>query len=138
MSGMSVFGALAGLGVMAMLAMVVVGVLLSALVLSVAYRLIVGHMPSYARALATVVVTWLASLVVRLVLPGGMGHLLAWVAQFLVGAAIINLLLLARDGSQIGYSKSCLVQLVYMAIFIALGLVLALVFGGMLLGMLHR
>jgi len=138
MLGISVFGALAGLGAMAILVLVVVGVLVSALVLSLAYRLVVGHMPSYARALATVVVSWLAQLVVRAILHGGMGHLLAFVAQFLVGAAIINLLLLARDGSQIGYGKSCLVQLVNMVIFFVLAFVLVLVFGGMMLGMLHH
>ena len=95
-------------------------------------------MPSYARALATVVVSWLASLVVRLILHSGVGHLLAFVVQFLVGAAIINLLLLALDGSQIGYGKSCLVQLVYMVIFFVLIIVLGLVFGGMMLGLLHH
>ncbi len=138
MVGSSVFGALAGLGAMAILLLVVVGVLFSALVLSVAYRLIAGHMPSYVRALATVVVSWLAQLVVRAILHGSTGFLLAFVAQFLVGAAIINLLLLARDGSRIGYGKSCLVQLVYMVIFYVLAFVLVLVFGSMLLGMFHH
>lgn len=136
MLGISVFGALAGMGMLAMLVLIVVGVLVSALVLSVAYRLIVGHMPSFARALATVVASWLASLVVRLILHSGAGHLLAWLVQFLVGAAIINLLLLARDGSQIGYGKSCLVQLLYMVVFVVLaviiGVVVAVLFGSML------
>ena len=138
MLGISVFGALAGFGLMAGLLVVVVGVLVSGLVLSLAYRMVAGYMPSYGRALATVVVSWLASLVVRAILHGGVGHLLAFVAQFLVGAAIINLLLLARDGSQIGYGKSCLVQLVYMVIFFVLAFVLVLLFGGMMLGMLHH
>lgn len=138
MLGISMFGALAGLGVMAILVLVVAGVLVSALVLSLAYRMVVGHMPSYVRALGTVLASWLASLAVRAILHGGVGHLLAFVAQFLVGAAIINLLLLARDGSQIGYGKSCLVQLVYMVIFFVLAFVLVLVFGGMMLGMMHH
>ena len=136
--GSSAFGALAGMGMMAILVLVVVGVLVSALVLSLAYRMVVGHMPSSARALGTVVVSWLASIVVSLVLHGGVGHLLAWVAQFLVGALVINLLLPAQDGSQIGYGKSCLVQLLYTVIFVVIGVVLMLVFGGMMLGMMHH
>lgn len=132
------FGALAGVGLVMGLLLVVIGVAVSALLLSLAYRLVVGHMPSFARALGTVLASWLASLVVGLILHGGAGHLLSFVAQFLVGALVINLLLPGQDGSQIGYGKSCLVQLVYMVIFFVLAFVLALVFGGMMLGMLHH
>lgn len=138
MLGISMFGALAGVGLLFGLLMIVVVVLVSALVLSLAYRLVVGHMPDFARALGTVVASWLASLVVGLILHGGAGHLLSFVAQFLVGALVINLLLLAKDGSQIGYGKSCLVQLVSMVIFFVLAFLVALVFGGMMLGMLHH
>jgi hypothetical protein len=138
MAGISVFGALAGMGLMAILLTVVVGVLVSALVLSLAYRLVVGHMPPFARALGVVVVSWLASLVVGVILHGGVGSLLSWVAQFLVGALVINLLLPAQDGSQIGYGKSCLVQLLYTVIFVVIGVVLMVLFGGMMLGLLHH
>lgn len=138
MLGMSVFGALAGVGLVLGLLGIVVGVVVSALVLSLAYRLVVGHMPDFARALAVVVASWLAKWVVMLILHGGAGGLLSWVAQFLVGALVINMLLLAKDGSQIGYGKSCLVQLLCTVIFVAIGVVLALVFGGMMLGMLHH
>lgn len=126
MLGISVFGALAGAGLFFGLLIIVVGVLVSALVLSLAYRLVVGHMPDFARALGTVVASWVASFVVGLILSGGVGHLLSFVAQFLVGALVINMLLLAQDGSQIGYGKSCLVQLVYMVIFFVLAFLLAL------------
>lgn len=138
MLGISMFGALAGFGLVFGLLMVVAGVLVSALVLSLAYRLVVGHMPDFARALGVVVASWLAKWVVALVLHGGAGSMLSWVAQFLVGALVINLLLLAKDGSQIGYGKACLVQLLCTVIFVAIGVVLALVFGGMMLGMLHH
>jgi len=138
MLGMSVFGALAGVGLFFGLLMIVVGVLVSALVLSLAYRLVVGHMPDFARALGAVVAAWLAKWVVMLILHGGAGSLLSWVAQFLMGALVINLLLLAKDGSQIGYGKSCLVQLLYMVIFFVLAFLLVLVFSGMMLGMLHH
>lgn len=138
MLGISMFGALAGVGLVMGLVVVVVGVLVSALVLSLAYRLVVGHMPDFARALGTVVASWLASVVVSLMLHGGAGGLLSFVAQFLVGALVINMLLLAKDGSQVGYGKACVVQLVYMVIFFVLAFLLALVFGGMMLGMLHH
>lgn len=136
----SALAALAGMGMLAILVMAVVGILIAALVLSFAYRIIVGNMPSYPRALGTVVVAWLASVVasvvLRLVLSGGLGGLLVIAAQFLIGAAIINLLL-PSDSGQIGFGKSCLVQLVYMVIFIVIGIVLgllvALLFGSMLM-----
>ncbi|BFI97291.1 MAG: hypothetical protein RSP_28010 [Rhodanobacter sp.] len=138
MVGMSVFGALAGAGLVFGLVGIAVGVLVSALVLSLAYRVVVGHMPDFARALGVVVAAWLAKWIVMVILHGGAGSLLSWVAQFLVGALVINLLLLAKDGSQIGYGKSCLVQLLYSVIFVAIAIVLALVFGGMMMGMLHH
>lgn len=138
MLGISVFGALAGVGLLAGLVVIVVGVLISALMLSVAYRLVVGHMPSFVKALGAVLASWLAAVVVSLILHGGVGGLLSFVAQFLVGALVINMLLPGQDGNQIGYGKSCLVQLIYMVIYIVLGVVLAVVFGGLMMGMLHH
>ncbi|WP_225578386.1 hypothetical protein [Rhodanobacter sp. 7MK24] len=138
MLGMSMFGAFAGVGLLMGLVGLVVVVVVSALLLSLAYRLVVGHMPSFARALGTVLASWLASVVVSLILHGGAGHLLSFVAQFLVGALVINLLLPGQDGSQVGYGKACVVQLVYMVIFFVLAFVLALLFGGMMLAMLHH
>lgn len=135
----SALAALAGMGMLAILVMAVVGIFVAALVLSVAYRIVVGNMPSYPRALGTVVLAWLASLVVtlvlRVVMSGGLGGLLVLAAQFLIGAAVINLLLPSGSG-QIGYGKACLVQLVYLVAFIVLafvlGLLAALLFGSML------
>lgn len=138
MVGISMFGALAGVGLVFGLLGIVVGVLVSALVLSLAYRLVVGHMPDFARALGVVLASWLAKIVVSWILSGGVGGFLSWVAQFLVGALVINLLLLAKDGSQIGYGKACLVQLLYTVIFVVICVILALVFGGMMLGLLHH
>jgi len=136
----SALAALAGMGLLAILVMAVAGILVAALVLSFAYRIVVGNMPSYPRALGTVVVAWLASVVaaviLRLVMSGGLGSLLVIAAQFLIGAAIVNLLLPSSEG-QIGFGKSCLVQLVYLVIFVAIavvvGLLVALLFGGMLM-----
>lgn len=139
--GTSSFAALAGMGMLALLIMIVGGILVGALVLCLAYRLVVGYMPSYLRALGAVVLTFIAvvaaSLVLGMLLHGG--GLLPAIVNFLVGAAVVNYLLLAQDGSPIGYGKACLVQLVYMVIGFVLaliiGAVLAMVFGLAMFGM---
>lgn len=137
------FAALAGMGMVAMLVMFVGGILVAALVLSVAFRLVVGYMPSYLRSLGAVVLTAVVAVVAAVVLGmlmhGAASGLLSAVVQFLVGAAVINYLLLAQNGSQIGYGKACVVELVYMVIGFVLalvvGLLLAMVFGAALFGM---
>jgi hypothetical protein len=137
------FAALAGMGMFAMLVMIVVGILVGALILSVAFRLVVGIMPSYLRALGAVVLTFVAVLVVSMilgmVLRGAGGGLLSMIVNFLVGAAVVNYLLLAADGSKIGYGKACVVELIYMVIGIVLALIIgfifAMVFGAALFGM---
>ncbi|HWU77392.1 MAG TPA: hypothetical protein VN043_12885 [Rhodanobacter sp.] len=131
------------MGLFAMLVMIVVGVLIAALILSVAFRLVVGYMPSYLRALGAVVLTFVAVLVVSVVvgmlMHGTGGGLLSMIVNFLVGAAVVNYLLLSLDGSQIGYGKACVVQLVYSVIGIVLGLIigfiLAMVFGAAMFGL---
>ena len=133
--GTSSLAALAGMGLFALLVMLVVYILVGALILSVSFRLVVGFMPSYLRALAVVVLAWIAafvvSLILRMILPAGAGGFLSLAALFLVGAAVVNYLLLAADGSQIGYGKACVVQLVYMVI----GFVLALLIGFIVMSM---
>ena len=131
------------MGMLAMLVFIVTGVLIAALVLGLAFRLVVGYMPSYLRSLGAVLLTFVAVLVVSVVLgmilPFGLSRLLAVVAAFLVGAAVVNYLLLAKDGTQIGYGKACLVQLLYIVIefvlALVLGLIMAMVFGAAMLGM---
>ena len=139
--GTSSFAALAGMGLFAMLVMIVVGILLAALVLSVAFRLVVGYMPSYLRALGAVVLTWIAGVVAMIIIGlvssgGAAGGLVALIVQFLVGAFVVNYLLLAQNGSQIGFGKACVVQVIYLVIFIVLAMILAALmavfFGSML------
>lgn len=137
------FAALAGMGMVAMLVMFVGGILVAALVLSVAFRLVVGYMPSYLRSLGAVVlmavVAVVAAVVLGMLMHGAASGLLSAVVQFLVGAAVINYLLLAQNGSQIGYGKACVVELVYIVIgfvlALVIGLLLAMVFGAALFGM---
>ena len=136
------FAALAGMGMFAILMMFVVGMLLGALVLCLAFRLVVGYMPSYLRSLGAVVLSAIAVLIVsfvlRMVLPMHLSGLLSLVVQVLVGGAVVNYLLLAQNGTQIGFGKACLVQLVYLVIgFLAaliIGGILAVLFGSMLFG----
>ena len=140
--GTSSLGALAGMGMLAMLVMIVVGILVGALILSVAFRLVVGIMPSYMRALGAVILTFIAvvvvSLILGMVMHGG-ARLLPMIVNFLVGAAVVNYLLLAADGSRIGYGKACVVELIYMVIGFVLaliiGLIFAMVFGAAMFGM---
>ena len=140
--GTSSLAALAGMGMFAMLIMIVVGILVGALILSVAFRLVVGIMPSYMRALGAVVLTFVAvvvvSLILGMVMHGG-ARLLPMIVNFLVGAAVVNYLLLAADGSKIGYGKACVVELIYMVIGFVLaliiGLIFAMIFGAAMFGM---
>lgn len=122
--------AIAGMGLLAILFMVVVVIAFGALMLSLAYRLVVGYMPSYLRALAVVVVTtivsWIVILVLHVVMVSG-GRLLGFVVQFLVGAAMVNYLLSSSTGQPIGYGKACLVQLVFLVLEIVLGVILAII-----------
>jgi hypothetical protein len=143
--GTSGFAALAGVGMLAALLFIVTGIVIAALLLSLAFRMLVGRMPSFLRALAVVALSFVATLVLtfvlKLVLPEGLLSGLLLATQFLVGAAVINLLLPASDGNPIGYGKACLVQLVYMVLGIVLGLVIGLIvvalFGSSLLASLH-
>ncbi|HEX5305923.1 MAG TPA: hypothetical protein VFW82_07555 [Dyella sp.] len=139
----SVFGALAGMSLLAILLVVVVGIAIAALLLMVSFRLVVGYMPSFLRAMGAVVLTAIASAValgLAQVLLGG-GRLLAFVVQFLLGAAMVNWLLLAENGLRIGYGKACLVQLVYLVMEIVIGVVLAIavavLFGAAVMSMHH-
>jgi hypothetical protein len=138
--GTSSLAALAGMGLFGILVMIVVGILVAALVLSVSFRLVVGYMPSYVRAIGALVLTWIAvaiaMVVVGMVTHGAAGGLLSLIVNFLVGAAVVNYLLLAQNGSQIGYGKACMVQLVYSVIGLVLGAIIlgimAVFFGSML------
>lgn len=97
-----VLAALAGMSVFGLWVAAVAGVLLGALLLSVAFRVVVGHLPSYLRAVGTVILTLVATslalLVLGLVLPGGVGRLFGAAVMFLVGVAVINRVLYMKPG----------------------------------------
>ena len=125
----SMFGALAGLGLVGALLVLAAGVTVMALLLMIAFRMVLGYMPSFLRAAGVVVVAALASaLALGLAHALGSGsRLLSIAVQFAAGAALVNLLLLADTGVRIGYGRACLVQLVYTAMEIVLGLIIAMV-----------
>ena len=79
----SVFGALAGMSLLAIVLVVVVGIAIAALLLTVSFRLVVGSMPSYLRAMGAVVLTALASAVIAWKIGFGWelaaGLVLTWV-----------------------------------------------------------
>jgi hypothetical protein len=140
----SAFGVLAGMGLLGLLVMVVVGIAVGALLLTLSFRLVVGYMPSYLKAMAAVVLTFIAAAVTVAVLHmvTGSGRLLGMVVQFLVGAAMVNWLLVAGNGLRIGYGKACLVQLVYtvmeIVVGVIIGILLVVVFGAALGAMAHH
>ncbi|PWK82708.1 hypothetical protein [Fulvimonas soli] len=142
---MASLGVLAGMGMLGLLGMVVVSLLVGALLLSLAYRIVVGTLPSYLTALGTVLVGgiagWVAALVLRVLLHTG-GGLLAVPVHFLAGAAAVHFMLPAPTGTRLDFGKACLVQLLYLVMFIALGivagLVLSVLFGGALLAGMHH
>lgn len=87
----------------------------------------------------TLVAVFVVSLVLGMLMHAGGARLLPMIVNFLVGAAAVNYLLLAADGSQIGFGKACVVELVYMAIGFVLaliiGFIVAMVFGAAMFGM---
>lgn len=144
------FGALMGLGMGVMLGAIVIGVLVGALVLMLATKLVEKFTPSYGQALLVTLACLGAVFVVNLVLgligfAGGMGgfaggffaprRLLVLVADFLVGAWVIQQLLKLPSGERMAYGRACLITLVQYAIGIAIGIAFGLVFGVLLGGM---
>lgn len=129
------FTELTGVGLAGVLWLLVLGVVVSALILSVSFRLVVGYMPNILRALGAVVSAFIAVVValviLGMVMPGTGGRLLTLVVNFLVGAAAVNSQLPMRDGDQIGYGKACAVELIYMAISLLLALLIGLIFAMM-------
>lgn len=138
--GTSLFTALAGMSLLALLLFIVGCILVGALVLYLSFRLVVGYLPSYLHAvgaaLLTVLASYIVSAVLRMVMPMGLSGLFAVVVQLLIGAAVIKQLLLAQDGSQITYGKAYLVQLVNMliciAVFVVVAVIMVLMFGSLL------
>ena len=108
------------MGMPALAMIFVVSLLISALVLSVVFRIFLGHWPSYLRSISVVLLTAATAAAVQII--GNMlwsGHLAGWLAllaAWLVGASWINSRLLTSTGLQVGYGKASLIQLIYLVI----------------------
>jgi len=111
-----------------LLLMALMGLFIGALLLSLAFRLVTGRMPSYLRALAVTLGTWLAAGVVLVVarerLDGGSG--LAIALQLLLGTGIIHWLLPLPAGPRLGPVRAALVQFVFILLQMLAGALLAI------------
>lgn len=122
----SLFGVLAGMSLLAVFVVIGLGLLIAAMLQALSFRWVMGYMPSLLRSLGAVLLTAAASAVVlgQARAIGGDGRLLGLVVQFLIGAAMVNLLLPGREGRCIGFPRASLVQLVYTGLCIVAGLAL--------------
>ncbi len=148
--GTPAFGAMMGLGFGIILACLVVGIVVGALILMLAVKLVEKSTPGFGKAIVTTLAIFGAMIVVHFVLGllfgalglmtfgvFGVAQALILVANFLVSAWVIQKLI----GIGMSYGRACLVTLIEYAISIAIGLMLALVggliFGGAMMSMMH-
>lgn len=115
-----------------LLLMALMGLFIGALLLSLAFRLVSGRMPSYLRALAVTLGTWLAVGVVLVVASERLdgGRWLAIALQLLLGAGIIHWLLPLPTGSRLGPARAALVQFVFILLQVLAGALLAILVTG--------
>lgn len=131
---------------------IVVGLLVAALILKLSVRIAAGFPAGYLRSLGTVVVAGILGFIVNfalsMVLGIGSGAMgagdseaaavamagaglaflgISLVANFLINAFCVNLMIKRPDGGSIGFGRSLLVVLVYMIILIVIGIVLGVV-----------
>ena len=143
-------GAMLGMGFGIMLVGLLVAVIVGALILMLAVKLVEKFTPNFGKAIVTTLALFGAMIVVHFVLGllfgalglmtfgvFGVAQVLILVANFLVSAWVIQKLI----GGSMSYGRACLVTLVEYAISIAIGLVLALIggliFGGAMMHMMH-
>jgi hypothetical protein len=126
-------------GLLGILVFLVVCVLVGAFIVQLATKMAAGFKPSLGNAVATVLVGIILGGIINYVLQmalGSTGSLVGLIVAFLVNAFIINMMIKAPGGGQMGYGKACLVSLVQYIIYIVLAVVLFFVFGAALVGMM--
>ena len=130
----NMLGALAGAGLLIGLIGLVISVLIYALILMFAYKLVVKSDPGYGKAIVTALAIFGAGIVVGIVLGlllgwlGLLGRLVVLVVNFLVAAWLIQKLMKQSGGGEIGYGSACAVEAVAIGISIVIGIVLAVLF----------
>ena len=118
-----------------------IGVSIAGAIIMLATKLVAGFTPKFIMAAVTALVAMIVCGIVNFVLQmvlgaGTLTLLLAIVVYFGVSAAIINALLKRPDGSQMGFGKAALVQLLALIIEIVLGVILMFVFGAGIMAMI--
>lgn len=149
-------GAMMGMGLGIVLLAIVVGIIVATLILMLATRLVEKFTPSFGKALVTQIVCgivgFIISLVLGLVLHGSLlGNLAVAIVNFFVAAWIIQQLItpsggMVADGgamamtagTKMSYARACLIALIEYIIYIVVGVIVALVFGGAVLAALHH
>jgi hypothetical protein len=112
-------------GLLGILVFLVVCVLVGALIVQLATKMAAGFKPTLGNAVATVLVGIILGGIINYVLQmilGSTGSLIGLVVAFLVNAFIINMMVKAPAGGQMGFGKACLVSLVQYIIYIVLAL----------------
>jgi hypothetical protein len=149
-------GALMGMGLGIILVGIVVGLIVGTLILMLATKLVEKFTPSFGKALVTQIVCGIAcfivAIVVGLVLRGSiLGSLIILVLDVLVSAWIIQQLITRPGGAvadggamamtasgKMSYGRACLIAVIEYVIYIVIGVIMALVFGGAMLAALHH
>ncbi|HET9835700.1 MAG TPA: hypothetical protein VFP88_05080 [Rhodanobacteraceae bacterium] len=138
-----------------MLIAIVVALVIAALILMLATRVVEKFTPSVGKALVTQIVIGIAgvivSIVLRLVLHGLSGTFVAAIVNFFVGAWIIQQLITGPGGAvadggamamtaggKMSYGHACLIALIEYIIYIVIGVIVGIVFGGAMMAALHH
>lgn len=140
---MNGFAAAAGAGLAVVVVGIIVGVIVGALILMLATKFVEKFTPSFGKAIVAVIAGFVASfivnLILRFVLPLGLlAGLVSAVAGFLVTAWVIMKLITRPSGESMPYGRACLIALVEWVIGIVITLILAFVFGGIMIAALHH
>lgn len=139
---MNDFGALMGMGFGVALVSGLIGlliaVLLGALILMFACKLVVKSDPGYGKAVITMLAVIGAAIVVHIVLGmvlfwlGMLAGLVIFIADFLVTAWLIQRLMKSPMSGEISYGQACLVVVVDWLIWLAIAIVMWVI--GMVIG----
>jgi len=118
--GTSAWDVLVSKGMAAMIVTGVFSIFLAVLVLWLAFRLVIGYVPSFSRSLMAVLVSdgivLLLGVAASLALPNRFSAWWLLPLQFLIGVYVVNQYLLTKFGKQIGYVKAGIVELLFMGV----------------------
>ncbi|MGN6312707.1 MAG: hypothetical protein ACTHMO_02980 [Rhodanobacteraceae bacterium] len=150
-------GALMGMGLGIILVGIIVGLIVGTLILMLATKLVEKFTPSFGKALVTQIVAGIVGFIVAIVLGLVLGmtipaRLAAGVVNFFVCAWVIQQLITRPGGGAVSdggamamaasgkmsYGRACLIALIEYIIYILIGVIVLLVFGGAMLAALHH